>query len=197
MYQISVKWTEFVPKVHAQYPHLLAEMYAFCIAAAHLGLKHQLIDSLMASNPSAGGEAWPLVDRIPPEEMCEFAKNADHSRYALPSVIHLCQRYSVGDDWFFGKRKIPHDIYDCDTPLFIEPPNDIATKYDYKHPPNAKERTPLEPRVINQQTFMVCFLTALLNEASTFYKANACAPGKANLEKSRKVADLFIEYKGH
>ena len=32
MYQIAMKWTEFVPKVHAQYPHLLAEMYAYCIA---------------------------------------------------------------------------------------------------------------------------------------------------------------------
>lgn len=197
MYQISLKWTEFVPRVHAQYPHLLAEMYAFCIAAAHLNLRHQLIDSLMASNPGTGGEAWPLVDKIPPEEMCDFGKNANHEKYALPSVVHLCQRYSVGDDWFFGKRKIPHDIYACETPLFIEPPSDIAIKYDYKKPPNAKEAIPLTPRVVNQQTFMVCFLTSLLNEASSFYKANACSPGTANLDRSRKVADLFIEHKGN
>jgi peptidyl serine alpha-galactosyltransferase len=32
MYLIAQKWTEFVPRVHAQYPYLLAEMYAFCIA---------------------------------------------------------------------------------------------------------------------------------------------------------------------
>ena len=191
MYQISLKWTEFVPRVHAQYPYLLAEMYAFCIAAAHLELPHQIIDSLMVSNPGVGGEGWPLVDRIPPQEMCDFAAKPDHNKHALPSVLHLCQRYSVGDDWFFGKRKIPHDIYECETPLFIEPPKDLATLYTYKKPPNAKEKTDLTPKVINQETFMLCHLTALINEASSYYKANACPGGTANLKKSRKVADLF------
>jgi hypothetical protein len=193
MYQISLKWTEFAPKVHAQYPHLLAEMYAYCIAAAHLGLKHMIIDSLMVSNPGTGGEAWPLVDKIPPAESCDFGKQPDHQKYALPNVIHLCQRYSVGDLWFFGKRKIPNNIYACETPLFIEPPSDIALKYDYKHPPNAKEPTPLTPQLINQQTFVVCYLTALINEAASFYKMNACAPGHGNFERTRTVADLFHE----
>ena len=40
---------------------------------------------------------------------------------------------------------------------------------------------------------MVCYLTTLLNEAATFYKANACVEGTANLERSRKVADLFSD----
>jgi hypothetical protein len=191
MYQIALKWTEFVPLVHAQYPYLLAEMYAFCIAAAHLKLRFQVVDSLMASNPGTGGEAWSLVDKISPEDMCEFAANPDHSKHALPSVVHLCQRYSVGEEWFFGKRKIPHDIYECESPLFLEPPSNVATLYDFKKPPNAKERTPLKPQVINQEAFMVCYLTSLLNEAATFYKANACSPGTANLKKSRTVADLF------
>ena len=140
MYQIAFKWTEFVPKVHAQYPYLLAEMYAFCIAAAHLNLRFQLIDSLMVSNPGTGGEAWPLVNKIPREEMCDFARDPDNSKYALPSVVHLCQRYSVGEEWFFGKRRIPPEIYDCATPLFEEPPSDLALLYDFKKPPNAKVR---------------------------------------------------------
>jgi peptidyl serine alpha-galactosyltransferase len=192
MYQISLKWTEFVPKVHAQYPYLLAEMYAYCIAAAHLELRHQIVDSLMISNTNTGGEGWPLVDKIPPGEMCDFAAHPDQNKYALPSVVHLCQRYSVGNDWFFGKRKIPHDIYECDTPLFIEPPKDLATLYTFKRPPNAKEQTDLSPKIINQESFMICFLTTLINEASMFYKANACPGGTANLKKSRTVADLFL-----
>ena len=193
MYQIAQKWSEFVPHVHAQYPYLLAEMYAYCIAAAHLGLKHQLIDSLMASNPDTGGEAWPLIDRIPPEETCDFSRNADNNKYALPSVIHMCQRYSVGDVWFFGKHRIPHDIYECETPLFEEPPDNLALLYDYKKPPNAKEKKPLSPKIINQETFMVCALTRLLNDAATFYKTATCISKKPNLEMSRKVADLFSE----
>lgn len=36
MYQIALKWTEFAPKVHAEYPYLLAEMYAYCIAVSSL-----------------------------------------------------------------------------------------------------------------------------------------------------------------
>jgi hypothetical protein len=166
-------------------------MYAYCIAAAHLKLRHQLIDSLMVSNPSTGGEGWPLIDAIPPEETCGFASGSDHSKYPLPSVLHMCQRYSVGEEWFFGKHKIPTDIYDCETPLFIEPPSNLATLYDFKKPPNAKERTPLKPEIVNQQAFMVCFLTSLLNEAATFYKKCACSAETANFKKSRTVADLF------
>lgn len=195
MYRIAVKWSEFVPRVHAQYPHLLAEMYAFCIAAAHLGLRHMIIDSLMASSPGIGGEAWELVDRIPPDEVCEFAQSPDNGRYAVPSVLHMCQRYSVGLDWFFGKHKIPNDIYDCSTPLFQEPPSNLALLYDYKWPPNAKEKTPLSPKLIKQHTFMVCGLTRALNDAAMFYKAAMCPPGTANLERSRTVADLFVEKK--
>ena len=193
MYQIAQKWTEFVPKVHAQYPYLLAEMYAYCIAAAHLNLRHQLVDSLMISNTDTGGEGWPLIDKIPPAEMCEFARHPDHAKYALPSVVHLCQRYAVGEEWFFGKRRIPPDVYECQSPLFEEPPSNLATTYTYKKPPLAKQRTELSPKLVNQESFMVCHLTTLLNEAATFYKTNACPPGKANLAKSHKVADLFKE----
>jgi len=191
MYKIANKWSEFVPRVHAQYPHLLAEMYAYCIAAAHLKLPHQLIDSLMISNPGNGGEGWPLVDIIPPSETCSFAQGPDHTKYSLPSVIHLCQRYSIGEEWFFGKRKIPTDIYECETPLFEEPPGNVATLYDFKKPPNAKARTQLSPKVANQQAFMVCFLTSLLNEAATFYKKSACSVESVNFQRSRTVADLF------
>jgi hypothetical protein len=196
MYQIALKWTEFVPLVHAQYPFLLAEMYAYCIAAAHLDLKHQLVDSLMISNTDTGSEGWPFVNAIPTEEVCEFAAKPDHGKYPIPSVVHLCQRYCVGNDWFFGKHKIPHEIYECDTPLFIEPPKELATLYTFKKPPNAKEKTKLSPRIIKQEAFMVCYLTALINEAATYYKSNACPAGKANLMKSRLVADLFSGHNG-
>jgi len=190
MYNIAVMWTEFAPKVYAQYPHLLAEMYAFCIAAAHLGLKHQLVDSIMVSNTEASGEGWPLVDKIPNDDICEFGKNPRHEVYALPSVVHLCQRYSVGDAWFFGKRKVPADIYECETPLFTEPPRDVVNQYDYKWPPNAKEKTALEPAILKREAFMVCYLTRLVNDAATYYKKQSCR-SKINLEKTQKFVSLF------
>ena len=195
MYLISQKWTEFVPKVHAQYPYLLAEMYAYCIAAAHLGLRHQIVDSLMISNTNTGGEGWPLIDAIPPSEMCEFARHPDSSKYPLPTLVHLCQRYCVGEDWFFGKRRINHDIYECETSLFEEPPSNLATAYDFRRPPNQKDPVSLTPKVANQEAFMVCYLTTLINDAAAFYKTNACAEGAGNFAKSRKIADLFDERK--
>lgn len=190
MYNIAVKWTEFAPRVYEQYPHLLAEMYAFCIAAAHLGLKHQLVDSLMVSNTEATGEGWPLIDQIPQNEVCDFAKSPDHSTYALPSVVHLCQRYCVGDAWFFGKRKVPANIYECSTPLFVEPPSNVAQMYDYKWPPNAKTKTELKPAILKREAFMVCFLTHLVNEAATFFKQQSCSE-TANLERTQEFVKLF------
>jgi hypothetical protein len=167
-------------------------MFAFCIAAAHLELKHQIIDSLMVSATDANGEGWPLIDQIPPEEMCNYARHPDHEKYALPSVVHLCQRYAVGDEWFFGKRRFPTDFFECDKPLLIEPPDDLATAFDFKHPPNAPEATKLTPKMANREAFMVCFLTSQVNEAATYYKQNACET--SNLEKKLKMVELFKEY---
>ncbi|CAB9500682.1 expressed unknown protein [Seminavis robusta] len=193
MYQIALKWTEFVPRVHEQYPHLLAEMFAASLAAAHLDLKHQLINSLMISDTHTGdSEGWPLIDDIPAKEVCSVGRgdHADLKKYPLPNVVHLCQRYSLGKDWFFGKRKIPHDVYDCANPLFEEPPDNVATMFDYKWPPNAKEKTDLTPQMAKREAFMLCHLTTTLNEAAEYYKRSACGK-KANLKKSMKVADLF------
>lgn len=193
-YAIAKKWTEFVPHVHEQYPHLLAEMFAFCIAAADLGLKHQLIDSLMVSNTGMdGGEGLPLVDKIPVSEICDFASNMENNQYAVPSVVHLCQRYAVGDEWFFGKHRVPQDVYSCERPLFEQPPSNVALLYDFKKSPNQKERKLLTEKQVKREAFMVCFLTSLLNNAASFYKQGACPPGTANLEKTLKMTDLFSE----
>jgi hypothetical protein len=190
MHQIALHWTKFVPGVYEQYPHLLAEMFAFSIAAAHLKLPFQLIDSLMISKIDVGGEGWPLVDHIPAESVCAFAKEPDHSQYAVPSVVHLCQRYSVGVEWFFSKRKIPSDIYDCATPLFAEPPGNLAAVTDYRWPPKGK-KTPMSKKEAVRETFILCYLYSIVNQAATFYKTNACAAGDINLEKSRNLVQYI------
>lgn len=193
MYKIALKWSEFVPLVHEQYPHLLAEMFAFCVAAAHLELRFQLIDSLMVSDTDASGEGWPLIDKIPNHEVCAFARHPDHARYALPSVVHMCQRYSVGFDWFFGKRRFPTDFFECDKPLLQEPPDDLAVMFDFQKPPNAAASTPLTPMMANREAFMVCFLTRQANDAATFYKQQFCH-GTANYNKSKKMVEFFKQY---
>ena len=61
--KIADRWCEYVPRVFAQYPELLAEMYAYSMAAADLGLPHLRLDHYMVSNVNAYGEAWPFVFR--------------------------------------------------------------------------------------------------------------------------------------
>ena len=62
MLKIVSKWAEFVRPTYQQRPGLLAEMYAWCIAAAHVGLENFVLDQFMVSNVNAGGEGWRDVD---------------------------------------------------------------------------------------------------------------------------------------
>ncbi|KAL7531047.1 hypothetical protein ACHAXR_007925 [Thalassiosira sp. AJA248-18] len=189
MYNIAVTWSEFAPKVHKQYPHLLAEMYAYCIAAAHLRLPHMLIDSLMVSAAGIGGEGWKFVKDIPAQEVCTFASNPNHSVHPVPSVIHYCQRYAV-DKYFWGKRKIPHKIFTCEHPLLVEPPSDLGSgKYlsiVNRGRGGKTERKEISAEKEKMEAFMVCALTKATNDAMVNFKTNHC-DGGGNMKKTYDV----------
>ena len=187
MYQIAIKWSEFVPGVHKQYPHLLAEMFAYCAAAAHLGLKHQVLDSLMVSNVYASGEGWPLVDRITKDKvssLCEYASQPDHSDHPVPSVIHFCQHYAIGD-WFFGKRAMVKDFFECESPLMEFPPLNIIETSDYRQV-HGKRTEPSEKN-LRREGFVTCGILGSLNDASIFFKENSCKDTRANMEKTTNL----------
>jgi len=193
MYKIALKWTEFAPGVHAEYPNLLAEMYAYCIAAAHLKLPHVMIESLMVSNTNAGGEGWEFIDRMD-GNICEHAISLDHDVNPLPSVIHFCQRYIVGER-FFGKRKLPKSFFTCESPFLKETPMDLGDQF-FKYPVGAMERrkkgmvqTSLSAKQTKREAFMVCAMTNMLNEASKFFKQNHCG-GEANFDYSMDLAAM-------
>mmetsp|Transcript_23714 Transcript_23714/g.34577 ORF Transcript_23714/g.34577 Transcript_23714/m.34577 type:complete len:511 (+) Transcript_23714:55-1587(+) len=178
MYSIAQKWSEFVPLVHAQRPELLAEMYAYSIAAAHLELPHQLIDSLMLTQAKAKIEASEFIDKIPAAGVCEFAAHPDSTKYTLPNVVHFCQRYFVGE-WFFSKRRTPKDFFTCESPLFEIPPSDLGENFHYQIPPGNKhnEEDPKEkisPQMAKREAFIICALVSGMNEAATFFKKNHC-----------------------
>ena len=196
MLSIATKWSEFAPKVHKQYPNLLAEMYAYCIAAAHLQLPHQRISSLMISQPKQRGEGWPLLEDMPPADTCSFARTLPSSSdnaslYPVPSVLHLCQRYIVGP-WFWGKRRMPHNFFACDQPLLQDPPDDLASGYDYLIKPSEGVRADLSKEMARDTAFFVCSAVHFLNEAGTYYKSRHCNEwGEANLERTLNLADLW------
>lgn len=176
MHKITTKWTEFLPRLREEYPHLLGEMYAYCVAAAHLGLKHQMIDSLMISGADNPGEGWPLINKIPSEEICKVGNSTGTGHrhgYDLPNVIHYCQHYGIGTDneWFFSKRRLDRNIFSCKKELLKTPPADLALKYDYL----ALHKKPEKAKLMNNQiSFVICALVASVNEAATFFKNNHC-----------------------
>ena len=43
----------------------------------------------------------------------------------MPTVVHYCQFFIAGE-MAFGKRRVPHDIFTCESPLLLEPSSALA-----------------------------------------------------------------------
>jgi len=120
LHRLAVTWTSFVPRVYEGYPYLLAEMYAYSMAASHEKLPHLQLDHYMVSNTDAGGEGWQWIDQLdnpcsPPENGIYFPNKP------LPTFLHYCQFFSVGELGFY-KRQFPRDSFSCEAPMLVEPP---------------------------------------------------------------------------
>lgn len=175
--------------MHVSYllQHLLAEMFAYCLAAAHLGLFHQTAASFMVSSTAIGnGEGWSFVDSISDELVCQPSSVPPEK---LPNVLHFCQRYGWGP-YFFGKRKLPHSFLTCDSPLLGDPPVTLLTDASSATFPggNVKNFGKVEAK---RNTFMVCHMLHALNEAATYYKAHHCTgPNPPNMEHSMILSQI-------
>ena len=168
MWSLVSVWTDVVPRVHDNYPHLLAEMFGYNLAAAHLGLRHTIAKSFMVSDQWAGMEGWQLVTAVDKKDVCH---NFPKSEY--PHVIHYCQRYYIGK-WFIGKYRLRKDFISCASPLLKVPPSDVALRYDYAIMPGNNERKDLKENSVKKQSFMLCQMIDALNSAAKFYKDNHC-----------------------
>jgi hypothetical protein len=179
MYTIAVKWCEFGPRVYDTYPHLLAEMFAYSLAAAHTQLPHQVAAGFMISDVGVGAQAegWGYIDSLPKNKVCGAHRPED-----LPHVIHFCQRYGLGD-YFFGKRRLPKDFLSCESPLLAEAPADIVENYQYANWPEGK-RVDFNAKVAQRNGFVLCYMLPRINEAATYFKQRHCAPGTANWNKT-------------
>lgn len=126
LHRLTRTWCEFVPRVYVKYPYLLAEMYGYSMAAAHEELPHLTVDHHMVSEIDAYGEGWKWVDDLG-DHVCELP-NANGIYYPdrpLPTFVHYCQAYRI-DDVGYGKRRIPHDIFSCTSPMLLEPKPDMV-----------------------------------------------------------------------
>lgn len=132
MHRIANSWCRYVPKVHKQYPELLAEMYAYSIAAAHEELPHLQMSNLMVSDIEASNddEGWQLIDTL--TDACTLPVNGIFfPNEALPTVVHFCQTYRSGKMGWAKRRPQLLDIFSCENGLLLEPTPDLSF-LDYK-----------------------------------------------------------------
>ena len=171
--RIAQTWTTFVPRVYEKYPYLLAEMYAYSMAAAHEGLPHLQVEHYMVSNTEVEpGEGWPWVDALedvcaPPTEQGIFFPGKP-----LPTVMHYCQFFRAGE-LGFQKRRVPKKIFSCDHPMMQEPPPDLGS-VDYRVKDGTRE--PLGRKQAKRHAFSLCILHRAINAALVDYKRRMCGP---------------------
>jgi len=179
MHNIVLKWTEFLPKVLDVYPHLLAEMFAYSLAAAHMRLPHQLAKSFIVSEVTAYLEGWDLIDPVPAKDVCYSVP-----QNMLPYTLHYCQQNQLGK-WMMQKHKLPKNFLSCESPLLMEPPSDIAVRYNYSIDPGRTEKKyHKKPHFNRREAFMVCTMIRGFNEAAVYFKRHNCPEGVANFIKS-------------
>uniref|UniRef100_A0A7S4JYN3 Uncharacterized protein n=2 Tax=Odontella aurita TaxID=265563 RepID=A0A7S4JYN3_9STRA len=173
---LAEKWWEFVPRVHEQYPQLLAEMYGYTIAAADLKLRFSLLSSYMVSDPRTQSltEAWAWIDDIAASRgasaVCEGADSttlpfATKSLVGmpLPTTLHYCQNYKYAGH-SYAKREVAHDFFKCDgEPIRF----DVGAML---------ESLRNETSTVNIRTaFMLCHLIPMVNTALSEYQRSVCS----------------------
>ena len=186
-YRLTKSWCDFVPRVYEKYPHLLAEMYAYSTAAAHERLPHLRVDHYMVSNVDAGGEGWQWVDELKGDVCSPPVDGVYYPDKPLPTFIHYCQGYRVGD-WGYAKRRVDTNIFSCSTPLLADLPISELLKMNYFI--NDKgEKKELGPRQSNRNLFVMCVGYNALNKAVIDYKKKMCTSRglPANMSKITNI----------
>jgi len=149
--KITKSWTNFVPKVYERYPELLAEMFAYSMAAAHENLPHISIVNYMVSNTDMDEEGWKSIDSLldkvsEPYDDLLFFPNVN-----LPTVLHYCQFFRAGN-YGFQKRRIPSSLFTCESPLLADIPRDLGN-VTYKN--RDGEIIPISQKKARRNTFML------------------------------------------
>lgn len=185
LHRVVNSWTKFVPRVYEGYPYLLAEMYAYSMAAAHEQLPHLRLDHYMVSNVDAGGEGWQWVDSL--DDACMAPEyGIYYEDKPMPTLVHYCQGYSFGD-FVFQKRRVAHDIFSCNKPLLKEPPIDFG-KILEKLDPSIVDYKKVKRRV-TRDVFILCIAYRSLNAALIDYKQRMCDAQSTNYEKSASAVN--------
>jgi hypothetical protein len=125
-------------RVYKRYPKLLAEMFAYAMAAAHEELPHFILRNYMLSNvEETFTEGWAWVDELN-DDVCQppvvssikdpktgIPMSAFLPMKSMPTLFHYCQFFRVGD-YEFHKIFVSPDMLKCDSPMLQVPTLDLG-----------------------------------------------------------------------
>ena len=186
-------WVAFVVPVYEEEKQrgtFMAEMHAYCFAAAHFNLRHETSLSFMISDPENGSlEAWSnWIDKSPEVSSTDSLDTdlCSMDYHWMPHTYHYCHRLFIGP-YFFSKYQVPKtppndDFMACQHPLYQEPPHNVMDLYSSSITLDGVNRS-LSRRDRRRMAFGVCQVLPRLNAASAFYKKHHCSPSVANFSK--------------
>jgi hypothetical protein len=173
-YQIVTLWSEFKLWVYDDYPHLLAEMFAYCLAAVHAGLKPTTARGFMVSDVTArGSEGWYwMEDSTTTANLthCSSTSGGHPSSPTKPNhqgpfVLHCCQIYQWGSNSFYKYRVPKEFVLSCKAnPIVLANLTAPMDNDDGK------------PLIIQQRNaWIFCTLIPTINEALQYFQHQHCS----------------------
>ena len=192
MWRMAKRWTELCVEVKKIYPNMLAEMYAYILAAADLNVQHAVSHSLMWSDPRVQyTEPWDWVEGMDTEDLCGEVPTK------TANVLHYCQPFALGD-WRLYKNDLRSKMHKCTHPLLAEPPRDLVAQHDLTsiHPALSDRKLSKQhewaERVNKREAFMLCQVVQKLNEAMEHHRYHVCKNKSGNTAKTfRADKDYF------
>jgi len=171
---LSKLWAEYMPRVLHRDKDILADMWAYSIASAHLGLRHVQLDNYMISTHGTSGQGYAFVDAY--KDLDCLDPRPKHGE-TVPEFIHMASNFKAPDrkkgPWMFHKGHVPPDILECDSPLIIDAPNDL-----WRITEGIAEK---------QHAWILCHTVHTLNKVALLYKQKFC---ECNFE-SRQLIRLI------
>lgn len=167
--ELAPLWSKNMKEVFPISHDILSDMWAYCIAAAHLRLEHTILDQYMISTWSQGrdGQAFGWVDDWPGDKMnCSDPERLPPGVTAMkPNFVHMASNFKApgNEQWMFHKGHVPGKILDCDQPYIIEAPHDL---WQQSKPDKMKK----------QCAWVLCNIVYNLNRVLKDTKEKFCQP---------------------
>jgi hypothetical protein len=182
---LSALWAQYMRPVLKKETDILADMWAYSIASAHLKLEHTIVDHHMVSTWNGGGEGFPFIDAWNTMS-CRNPANDVSASQKLPTFIHMASNFKApaNEQWMFHKGHVPADLLHCGTPLIKESPDDlwsVVPKSDSHH---------------KRSAWILCNIVSRINKQTVMYKERFCPGGKFENQKIVRLIQMKTRDRG-